>query len=72
MTASVKARAIALVERTSGGLVASTGALLLGVSWATASSTLARLYWAGVINRHKDGRAFVYTARVAKGIDAAA
>jgi Mn-dependent DtxR family transcriptional regulator len=72
MTASVKPRAIALVDRTPGGVVASTTSILLGVSWATASSTLARLYWAGVLDRRKDGRAFVYTARVAKGIDAVA
>lgn len=63
MKTPVKARAIALVAHHPAGLTSGTAAIVLGVSWATASSTLARLYWDGTVDRTWDGRAFRYTPR---------
>jgi predicted transcriptional regulator len=72
MKRPIKARTLALVSTCHDGLTASTAAILLGASWATASCTLARLYWAGAIDRVRDGRAYVYTPRPLKVADAAA
>lgn len=58
---------------TEASLTAPRAAAQLGASLATASSTLARLYWAGTIDRTWNGRAYVYTPRAAKAsTDAAA
>jgi Mn-dependent DtxR family transcriptional regulator len=59
----VKARALALVLHHPAGVRSSTVSIVLGVSWATASSTLARLYWDARVDRHREGGAFVYTPR---------
>ena len=57
-----KHRVLALVRRHPDGVLARTVAETVGLSTPTACAILARLFWAGAIDRRKD-RVFTYTPR---------
>lgn len=57
-------RAFVLVQRSPHGVGAKAVAQLVGISTPTACAILARLFWAGLIDRWKeDGEKFRYAPR---------
>ena len=61
---SATQQALELVRRTPDGIMAKTVADAVGVSTATACAILARLFWAGRVDRRKPvGAKYRYTPR---------